>query len=313
MAYIDYYKILGVDKNASQDDVKKAFRKLARKYHPDLNPNDPSAKDKFQEINEANEVLSDPEKRKKYDEYGEHWKHADEFEAQKKARQHAGAGGGGFSGFGGDGGSYWYSSDGEGFSGGDAGGFSDFFESMFGHRGGGGRGGSGFRGQDFNAELHLSLRGAAQTHKQVLNVNGKQVRITIPAGVADGQVIKLKGYGGEGVNGGPAGDLYITFRIAEDPVFKRLGDDLYVDVEVDLYTAVLGGEKVVDTLEGKVKLKIKPETQNGTKVRLKGKGFPIYKKEGQFGDLIVTYSVKIPTSLTDRQKELFRELQQSMN
>ncbi|MCE8551806.1 J domain-containing protein [Bacteroides fragilis] len=313
MAYIDYYKILGVDKNASQDDVKKAFRKLARKYHPDLNPNDPSAKDKFQEINEANEVLSDPEKRKKYDEYGEHWKHADEFEAQKKARQHAGAGGGGFSGFGGDGGSYWYSSDGEGFSGGDAGGFSDFFESMFGHRGGGGRGGSGFRGQDFNAELHLSLRDAAQTHKQVLNVNGKQVRITIPAGVADGQVIKLKGYGGEGINGGPAGDLYITFRIAEDPVFKRLGDDLYVDVEVDLYTAVLGGEKVVDTLEGKVKLKIKPETQNGTKVRLKGKGFPVYKKEGQFGDLIVTYSVKIPTSLTDRQKELFRELQQSMN
>ena len=313
MAYIDYYKILGVDKNASQDDIKKAFRKLARKYHPDLNPNDPSAKDKFQEINEANEVLSDPEKRKKYDEYGEHWKHADEFEAQKKARQHAGAGGGGFSGFGGDGGSYWYSSDGEGFSGGDAGGFSDFFESMFGHRGGGGGGGSGFRGQDFNAELHLSLRDAAQTHKQVLNVNGKQVRITIPAGVADGQVIKLKGYGGEGINGGPAGDLYITFRIAEDPVFKRLGDDLYVDVEVDLYTAVLGGEKVVDTLEGKVKLKIKPETQNGTKVRLKGKGFPIYKKEGQFGDLIVTYSVKIPTSLTDRQKELFRELQQSMN
>ena len=313
MAYIDYYKILGVDKNASQDDIKKAFRKLARKYHPDLNPNDPSAKDKFQEINEANEVLSDPEKRKKYDEYGEHWKHADEFEAQKKARQHAGGGGGGFSGFGGDGGSYWYSSDGEGFSGGDAGGFSDFFESMFGHRGGGGRGNAGFRGQDFNAELHLSLRDAARTHKQVLNANGKQVRITIPAGVADGQVIKLKGYGGEGINGGPAGDLYITFKIAEDSVFKRLGDDLYVDVEMDLYTAVLGGEKVIDTLEGKVKLKIKPETQNGTKVRLKGKGFPVYKKEGQFGDLIITYSVKIPTNLTDRQKELFRELQQSMN
>ena len=313
MAYIDYYKILGVDKNASQDDIKKAFRKLARKYHPDLNPNDPSAKDKFQEINEANEVLSDPEKRKKYDEYGEHWKHADEFEAQKKARQHTGGGGGGFSGFGGDGGSYWYSSDGEGFSGGDAGGFSDFFESMFGHRGGGGRGNAGFRGQDFNAELHLSLRDAARTHKQVLNVNGKQVRITIPAGVADGQVIKLKGYGGEGINGSPAGDLYITFKIAEDSVFKRLGDDLYVDVEMDLYTAVLGGEKVIDTLEGKVKLKIKPETQNGTKVRLKGKGFPVYKKEGQFGDLIITYSVKIPTNLTDRQKELFRELQQSMN
>ena len=151
-------------------------------------------------------------------------------------------------------------------------------------------------------KLHLSLRDAAQTHKQILTVNGKQVRITIPAGVADGQVIKLKGYGAEGVNGGPAGDLYITFVIAEDPVFKRLGDDLYVDVEVDLYTAVLGGDKVVDTLDGKVKLKIKPETQNGTKVRLKGKGFPVYKKEGQFGDLIVTYSVKIPTNL-DRSAE----------
>lgn len=315
MAYIDYYKILGVDKGASQADIKKAYRKLARKHHPDLNPNDTSAKDKFQEINEANEVLSDPEKRKKYDEYGEHWKHADEFEAQKRARQQAGggfSGNGGFSGFGGDDGAYWSSSDGQGFGGGNTGGFSDFFESMFGNRGGGGRSNAGFRGQDFNAELHLALRDAAKTHKQVLTVNGKNVRITIPAGVANGQIIKLKGYGGEGVNGGPAGDLYITFVIAEDPLFKRLGDDLYVNVPIDLYKAVLGGEQVIDTLEGKVKLKIKPETQNETKVRLKGKGFPVYKKEGQFGDLIVTYSVKVPTNLTDRQKELFRELQ-SMN
>ena len=321
MAYIDYYKILGVDKSASQDDIKKAFRKLARKYHPDLNPNDPSAKDKFQEINEANEVLSDPEKRKKYDEYGETLtRTAESAETSCTAK----ASGlllctflrfefiGMLPMFSDGNGTYWYSSDGEGFSGGNASGFSDFFESMFGHRGGRGQGSAGFRGQDFNAELHLSLRDAAQTHKQILTVNVKQVRITIPAGVADGQVIKLKGYGAEGVNGGPAGDLYITFVIAEDPVFKRLGDDLYVDVEVDLYSAVLGGEKVVDTLDGKVKLKIKPETQNGTKVRLKGKGFPVYKKEGQFGDLIVTYSVKIPTNLTDKQKELFRQLQ-SMN
>ena len=295
MAYIDYYQVLGVDKTASQDDIKKAFRKLARKYHPDLNPNDSSAKDKFQAINEANEVLSDPEKRKKYDEYGEHWKHADEFEAQKRARQEAGAGG--FGGFGGG-----------GF---DSGGFSDFFESMFGNRGRGGAN-AGFRGQDYHADLNLSLRDAAQTHKQVLTVNGKNVRITIPAGVANGQVIKLKGYGGEGVNGGPAGDLYITFVIADDPVFKRLGDDLYVDVPIDLYTAILGGDQLVDTLDGKVKLKVKPETQNGTKARLKGKGFPVYKKEGQFGDLIVTYSVKLPTNLTEQQKEMFRKIQ-SMN
>lgn len=316
MAYIDYYQVLGVDKKASQDDIKKAFRKLARKYHPDLNHNDPTAKDKFQAINEANEVLSDPEKRKKYDEYGEHWKHADEFEAQKRARQQAGgAGFGGFGqgGFGTDGnGTYWYSSDGQEFTGSNAGGFSDFFEQMFGHRGRGEGSRAGFRGQDLSAELTLSLREAAQTHKQILTIGGKQVRITIPAGVANGQVIKLKGYGAEGMNGGPAGDLYITFVIPDDPVFKRLGDDLYVDVSTDLYTALLGGEQLVNTLDGQVKLKVKPGTQNGTKVRLKGKGFPVYKKEGEAGDLIVTYQVQLPTNLTEQQKEMFRKIQ-SMN
>lgn len=220
----------------------------------------------------------------------------------------AGFGGSG-AGFGTDGGgTYWYSSDGQEFSGSNAGGFSDFFEQMFGHRTrGGGGANAGFRGQDYHADLNLSLREAAKTHKQILTVNGKQVRITIPAGVANGQVIKLKGYGGEGINGGPAGDLYITFVIPDDSVFKRLGDDLYVDVTVDLYTALLGGDQLVDTLDGQVKLKVKPETQNGTKVRLKGKGFPVYKKEGQFGDLIVTYSVKLPTNLTEQQKEMFRK------
>lgn len=300
MAYIDYYKILGVDKSASQDDVKKAFKKLARKYHPDLNPNDPSAKQRFQEINEANEVLGDPEKRKKYDQYGEHWKHADEFEAQKQRQQQSG-------GFGGGGGQYW--SSGGGFSGmGDEGEFSDFFESLFGARRGGGRS-AGFRGQDYNAELHLSFHDAAKTHKQVLSVNGKNIRITVPAGVADGQTIKLKGQGAPGVNGGPDGDLYITFVIAEDSVFKRLGNDLYVTASLDLYTAILGGEQMVDTMDGKVKLKVKPGTQNGAKVRLRGKGFPVYKEEGKFGDLIVTYSVQIPTNLTEKQKALFKELQ----
>ena len=315
MAYIDYYKILGVDKSASQDDIKKAFRQLARKYHPDLNPNDPSAKEKFQAINEANEVLSDPEKRKKYDEYGEHWKHADEFEAQKRASQQAGGGFGGFQGFNTDGnGTYWYSSDGQESTGGSEDGFSDFFEQLFGHRSRHGSRGAntGFRGQDYQAELELTLREAAHTHKQILTVGDKQVRITIPAGVANGQVIKLKGYGANGANGGPTGDLYITFVIPDDPVFKRLGDDLYVDVNTDLYTAILGGEQLVNTLDGQVKLKVKPGTQNGTKVRLKGKGFPVYKKEGEQGDLIVTYHVMLPTNLTEQQKDLFRKIQ-SMN
>ena len=314
MAYIDYYQVLGVDKKASQDDIKRAFRKLARKYHPDLNPNDAT----FQAINEANEVLSDPEKRKKYDEYGEHWKHADEFEAQKRAQQQAGGFGGfGGAGFGGSGagfgtdggGTYWYSSDGQEFSGSNAGGFSDFFEQMFGGMGGRGRRSHGFRGQDYTTELQVSLTDAAKTHKQIITVNGKNLRITIPAGIADGQTIKLRGQGGPGVNGGPAGDLYITFHIPEDSRFKRVGDDLYVTVPLNLYTAILGGEQIVETMDSKAKLKVKPGTQNNTKVRLRGKGFPVYKEEGKFGDMIVTYSIDIPTNLTDKQKELFREIQ----
>lgn len=299
MAYIDYYNILGVNKGASQDDIKKAYKKLARKYHPDLNPNDPDAHRKFQEINEANEVLSDPEKRKKYDQYGENWKHADQYEAQQQQYGQYQNGG-----FGGGGGSYWSASD-------DGSGFSDFFESMFGGRGGrsGGGGSHMFRGQDYNASLSLSLADAAKTHKQVITVNGKNLRITVPAGIADGQTIKLKGQGGPGVNGGPAGDLYITFAITDGGRFKRVGDDLYVTVPLNMYTAILGGEQIVETMDSKVKLKVSPGTQNNTKVRLKGKGFPIYKKEGQFGDLIVTYTIEIPTNLTDKQKELFREIQ----
>ena len=308
MAYLDYYKVLGVERNATQDDIKKAYRKLARKYHPDLNPNDPTAKDKFQEINEANEVLSDPEKRKKYDAYGENWKHADEFEAQQQAYRAQQQANGNRQG------EYWYSTDGEHFTsgfGGNASGFSDFFEELFGHRGAtGGRTRGGFRGQDIEAELQLSLREAAVTHKQTFSINGETLRITVPAGVANGQVIKLKGHGGKGMNGGPDGDLYITFAVSDDPAFKRKDNDLYTDVNIDLYTAVLGGDVTVNTLDGQVKLKVRPGTQNDAKVRLKGKGFPVYKQEGSFGDLIVTYHVSIPTTLTEHQKDLFRQLQQ---
>ena len=305
MAYTDYYKILGIPKTASEEDVKKAYRKLARKLHPDLNPSDKEANKKFQQINEANEVLSDPEKRKKYDQYGEqygeNWENAEQFE---KARQSGAYGGqrrsgdssNPFSDFGG----------GEDFGEGQ---YSDFFEQMFGSgaRGTGSRS-TKFRGQDYHAELHLSLRDAAKTHSQTLTINEKNIRITIPAGVEDGQVIRLKNHGAPGANGGPNGDLYITFRIAPDPVFKRIGNDLYITLNVDLYTAVLGGEVMVDTLDGKIKLKVKPGTQNGTKSRLKGKGFPVYKQEGSFGDLFVTYNILIPTNLTAKEKELFTEL-----
>jgi curved DNA-binding protein len=295
MAFIDYYKILEVDKKATEAEIKKAYRKLARKYHPDLNPNDKEAERKFKEINEANEVLSHAENRKKYDDYGENWQHAEEFEKSKQQRQYQGNGQQG--GFGGG-----------GFSGG--GDFSDFFESMFGGRAssGGGRRSAQFKGQDFNAELHLELKEVYTTHKRTLTINGKNIRITIPAGVENGQQIKISGMGGEGAGGGPKGDLYITFTVANHTNFKLDKHNLYATVDLDLYTALLGGEITADTFDGKVKLTVKPGTQNGTKVKLKGKGFPVYKKEGEFGDLYLTYQIQIPTNLSDKEKELFTEL-----
>ncbi|MEP6595671.1 MAG: DnaJ C-terminal domain-containing protein, partial [Ginsengibacter sp.] len=153
-----------------------------------------------------------------------------------------------------------------------------------------------------------NLTDAYKTHKQTITVNGKNIRITIPAGVENGQVIKLNGYGAPGVNGGPDGDLYITFVITNNTMFKKDKNDLYTTVKLDLYTAILGGEVTLDTLSGKIKLKVPPETQNGTKIRLKGKGFPVYKNEGKFGDLFVTYEVVLPTNLTEKQKELFTQL-----
>ncbi len=289
MDFIDYYKILGIDKKASEADVKKAYRKLARKYHPDLNPNDKEAERKFKEINEANEVLSHPENRKKYDSYGKDWKHAEEFE---KARQHRQS----QQSYQGSGQSQYSAED-----------FSDFFGSMFGGQRGGQRNVQ-FRGQDFQAALHLNLQDVYRTHKRTLTVNGKNIRLTIPAGVKNGQTIRIKGYGGEGINGGPKGDLNITFQIDNHTKFKRDANNLYATIDLDLYKAMLGGEKIIDSFDGKVKLKIAPETQNGTQVKLKGKGFPVYKKEGKFGDLIITFELKTPVNLTEKEKELFNEL-----
>jgi len=304
MAYIDYYKILGIDKNASQDEIKKAFRHLARKYHPDLNPNNPSAKDKFQEINEANEVLSDPEKRKKYDEYGENWKHADEIKAQQEQYKKQYGNARGFENF------DFSNFETNDFNNENSSGFSDFFEQLFGKRKHN-HFYSNYKGQDYQSEIHLTLREAAETHKRLLNINGKNIRITIPAGIANSQVIKLKGFGAPSMNGGPTGDLYITFIIEEDSVFKRKGNDLYATVPLDIFTAILGGEITVMTLNGKVKLKIKQGTQNGTMVKLQGKGFPVYKEDGHFGNLILTYTIQIPTNLTEKQKKLFKEIQQN--
>lgn len=290
MEFIDYYKILGIAKGASEKEVKAAYRKLARKHHPDLNPNNPEAEKKFKEINEANEVLGDPEKRKKYDEYGKDWKHADEIKKSRQQQQ-----------------SYSRANPQQDYGefGGD---FSEFFESMYGNAARGRRQPK-FRGQDLHAELHLNLRDVYQSQQQTLTVNGKNIRLTFPAGIENGQIIKIAGYGTEGVNGGPNGDLYITFSIKNDTKFKREGNNLYSTVELDLYTALLGGEVTIDTFDGKVKLKVAPETQSGTKVKLKGKGFPLYKKENQFGDLYITYQIQLPTSLSEKEKGLIKELQ----
>lgn len=294
MAFIDYYKVLEIDKKATEQEIKKAYRKMARKYHPDLNPNDKQAELKFKELNEANEVLSNPENRKKYDQYGENWQNGAEFEKARQQQQRSHQGNGQQSGF-------------NGFEGGD---YSDFFESMFNQSAGNGgqRQSRSYKGQDFNAELHLSLKDVYTTHKRTLTVNGKNIRLTIAAGVENGQIIKIPGHGAEGVSGGPKGDLYITFSIDNDSKFKRDKENLYSTVNLNLYTAILGGEITVDTFDGKVKLNVNPGTQNGTKVKLKGKGFPVYKKDNQFGDLYISYQIQVPTDLTEKEKELFTEL-----
>jgi curved DNA-binding protein len=288
MTFVDYYKILGLVKTATPAEIKTAYRKMARKHHPDLNPTDKDAIKNFQLINEANEVLSDPKKRQKYDQYGENWEHGEEQEQQQQQYQQR---------------QRQQQPDDD---------YSSFFESMFGGAAGGGRSRqSRFRGQDYNSELQLELLDAYKTHKQTITVNGKSIRITIPAGIENGQTIKIPGHGGQGSNGGPNGDLYIVFSIANHPLFKRLGNNLHIAVDIDLYTAVLGGSITVETLNGKVKLKVAPETQNGCKIKLSGKGFPIYKREGSFGDLYITYTVQIPTNLTEMQRTLFTELSKS--
>lgn len=289
MEFIDYYKILELDKAASDADIKKAYRRLARKYHPDLNPNDSGAKKKFQQINEANEVLSDAEKRKKYDKYGKDWEHGEAYEKARKQQQYSQAGSNS---------SYDFSEDD----------FSDFFESMFGQRRSGNARSMKFKGQDLNADLYLDIKEVYTAQTQTLQVNGKSIRLTVPAGVEDGQTIRIKGHGGAGVNGGSAGDLYLTFHINNSTEFVREHNDLIAKKKLDVYTAVLGGEVTVQTFDGKVKLKVAAGTQNGTKIKLKGKGFPVYKKEGQFGDLYLIWEVEIPQSLSTEERSLFEQL-----
>jgi curved DNA-binding protein len=306
MEYKDYYKILGVPKSASTDEIKKQYRTLARKYHPDVNPGDKKAASKFAEINEAHEVLSDPEKRKKYDRLGSNWQQYENytkdspFSNRKRYRDGST--------------STFFEGDFEDLFGGA--GFSDFFKTFFGNSFSGfesARNTYASKGQDYRAALELSLEEAYSKCVKIINVNNENLRITLEPGLKDGQTIKLKGKGGPGFKGGGKGDLYITIRIPLHPFYKRVDNDLFIEIPVSMYTMLLGGEEEINVLSGRFKIKIPPETENGTTFRLKGKGFPVYNKPGSYGDLYVKVLAKTPKNLSDREKKLIRELAQMRN
>ena len=291
MAYIDYYKILGIKRDATQEEIKKAYRRLAKRFHPDLNKDDPQAKSRFQEINEANEVLGDPEKRRRYDEYGENWKQSEDFGTGSNS----------------NGNSWSYGFGGFGQGDRSENGFSDFFEQLFG-KGFKNRGTN--RGADIQATLQLTLQEAAVTHRHTFIVNGEKIAITVPAGIADGQRIRLQKRGKASIDGGERGDLYITFRILPDNRFTRVDNDLYTTSLCDIFTLLLGGEAIIPTLDGNVKATIKPGTQPDSKLRLRGKGFPLYRQEGKNGDLIITIKATLP-QLNKRQMELMEEVRKA--
>jgi curved DNA-binding protein len=311
MEYKDYYKILGVEKSATEKDIKSAFRRLARQHHPDVNPNDPGAEDRFKEINEAYEVLSDPEKRGKYDQLGTDWRRWQQTGGRPGdfdwSRWSAGEPGGRVHV------RYGTPEDLEGLFGGSSP-FSDFFSQIFG--GAGARsGGGGFqyevrsqRGQDYEQPVEITLGEAFAGTSRILQRDGQRLEIKIPAGAKTGTRVRMSGEGGSGVGGGPAGDLYLRLKVLPDQQFDRKGNDLYTSVCVDLYTMVLGGEVPVPTMAGEVMLSIPAGTQNGRTFRLRGKGMPRLRHPDQSGDLYVKAEARIPTRLGPREQELFEEL-----
>lgn len=303
----DYYKILGVDKNATADQIKKAYRKLAVKYHPDKNPDNKAAEDKFKEINEAYEVLSDSEKRKKYDQFGENYKYYEQHGGRPEDFDWSQFGGGG------GGHTYTYQGNMDDMFGGGSGQFSDFFEQLFGSRfSGGGRRQQQrtSRGRDVQATMEVSLADAYNGATRQVEVNGSRLNIKLKPGLYEGQVIRLKGKGSPGRQGGENGDLLITIQLAPHPGYELKGQDLYADVAIPLYTAVLGGKITVPTPGTALSMNIPAGTDSGKVFRLKGKGMPAYDNKGNAGDLYIKAVVHIPTNLSQKEKELFQQLSQ---
>ena len=290
MKYKDYYKILGVEKTASIAEIKKAFRKLAVKYHPDKNPGNHTAEEKFKEINEANEVLGDPEKRKKYDELGDNWQQAQQGGSYQD-----------FRGF--NTGNSGYAA-GESFGGGE---FSDFFESVFGSRFGSGGSRGPQKGGDYSVEVDLSLEEAFNGASRLLDVNGEKLQMKFKPGVKEGQSLRIRGKGAPGINSGARGDIYVTVHILEHPHFERKENDLYCDAPIDMYTLILGGKATIRTLKGAIKIDIPKETENGKTLRLKGMGMPIFGREER-GDLYAKVKAILPKNLTEEEKQLFIKL-----
>ena len=305
MAYKDYYKILGVDKTATTDDIKKAFRKGAIKYHPDKNPGDKASEEKFKEINEAQEVLSDSEKRKRYDEFGENWEYFQQGGDNRQRQQQQSRGGG-----------QQYNFTAEDFA--DDEHFKNIFEKFFGGSFGSsdsrGSGNQRFttnhtaRGADFEAELQILLADSFLGVKRLLQLENQQLSITLKRGIRDGQKIKLSGKGGRGLNGGKNGDLYITIRLVRDPFIERDGDDLHQTLHVPVYTAMLGGKVSLTTFHGEKNITIKEGTDNNSTLRLRGLGMPLYENPTKFGDLYVKINITLPKNLTEKEKELLEEL-----
>ena len=305
----DFYKVLGVPKNASDKDIKSAFRRLARKYHPDVNPGDTDAERRFKEISQANEVLGDTKNRVAYDKYGDQWQHADKIEESRK-RQGAGAFGGGFPGGGGGRGgqSFQFEGDlGDLFAGGSGGGSP--FDSLF--RRAAGR----QRGQDLEHSVSVTLNEAYHGASRTVQLStgggpGARIEVNIPAGVADGQRIRLSGKGAPGMNGGSPGDLFLSIRVQPHPSYKRDGNNLRVVVDVPVADAALGGEVHVPTLKGKaLVLNVPAGTQAGRTFRLAGQGMPT--SAGGFGDLLAEVRLILPDELTDQQRALFEQLRAS--